>query len=71
MRNRADKKLQIDRQTDRPTNRQADSYILPKQSFGRYKKQVLSLVSLIVLLTITKLPFACTAIKKKTLLSTE
>ena len=36
MRNRADKKLQTDRWTDGPTERQADSYILPKQSFGAY-----------------------------------
>ena len=34
MRNRADKKLQTDRRTDP----QADSYILPKQSFGGYNE---------------------------------
>ena len=34
MRNRADKKLQTDRPTDGRTDRQADSYIPPKQSFG-------------------------------------
>ena len=34
MRNRADKKLRTDRRTDGLTDRQTDSYIPPKQSFG-------------------------------------
>ena len=33
MRNRADKKLQTDRQTGGPTDRQADSYITPQTEF--------------------------------------
>ena len=36
MRNRADKKLRTDGRTDR----QADSYIPPKQSFGGYKNKL-------------------------------
>ena len=38
MRNREDKKLQTDKPTDGWTDRQANSYVPPKQSFGGYKK---------------------------------